>query len=51
MKAKKFLKLIYEAKGYHAESLEAMIGFGGVNLVINKQELQRLASRLEEVKK
>lgn len=51
MKAKELLKLIYEAKGHHTESLEAMVDFGGVHLVMNRQELQKLASRLEEVKK
>ena len=51
IKAKELLKLIYEAKGYYTESLEAMSDFRAVHLLVNKQELQKLASRLEEVKK
>ena len=50
MKAKELLKLIYEAKGYYTESLETMIDFGGVNLVLSKNELEKLASKLVEVK-
>ena len=50
MKAKELLKLIYEVKGYYTESIDAMIDFGGVNVVLSKNELEKLASKLVEVK-
>ena len=50
MKAKELLKLIYEVKGYYTESIDAMIDFRGVNVVLSKNELEKLASKLVEVK-
>ena len=49
MKAKELLKLIYEVKGYYTESIDSMIDFGGINLVLSKNELERLANKLVEV--
>ena len=49
MKTKELLKLIYETKGYHTGMIDAMVDFEGINLVLSKSELEKLASRLIEV--
>ena len=49
MKTKELLKMIYEVKGYYSGMVDAMVDFEGVNLVLSKSELEKLASRLIEV--
>ena len=48
MKPKELLKMIYEVKGYYTGMVDAMVDFEGVNLVLSKSELEKLASRLIE---
>lgn len=49
MNAKQLLKLIYEAKNTNADIVDSMIDFKGVHIHLNKEELEGLANKLEEV--
>ena len=49
MTPKELLKMIYEVKSYYTDMVDAMVDFEGINLVLSKSELEKLASRLIEV--
>ena len=46
MTPKELLKMIYEVKGYYTDMVNVMVDFEGINLVLGKSELEKLASRL-----
>ena len=50
MKSKELLKMICEVKGYYTGTIDSLVDFDGVNLVLSKKELELLASRLIQIK-